>query len=227
MTYAPPPTLAKAAECLDIPDVCYLPAFLPVPTADELFASALADAAWRRERFMLFGREVKAPRLTLSYGEAGTAYRYSGVDRPALPWPPAIDKLARDVAAAVGWRFNYVLMNRYRDGRDRLGWHADDEPDLGAMPVIATISVGAVRTLRIRHRRGGGSLGRTLAHGSLLLMWGCSQRDYKHCLVRTKKPVGERISFTFRYVSRPATALASEGGDCGERLRVERGAFVP
>ena len=220
MTYAPPPALAKAAERLAIADVCYVPGFLSARTADELLAHALADVPWRHERFMLFGREVTAPRLTISYGEAGTAYRYSGVDRPALPWPPPIRRLADDVAAAVGWRFNYVLMNRYRDGHDMLGWHADDEPDLGAMPVIATLSVGAERTLRIRGRGGGSSLGRKLAHGSLLLMWGRSQRDYKHCLVRTKRPVGERISFTFRLVpKRPEQTFAGDRFGAQERIQ--------
>ena len=198
MTYAPPSSLERTARDVGVEDVRYIPAFLAAATADELFARTMAEAAWQRERLTMFGRELLAPRLTVWYGEPDTAYRYSGVERRATPWPPLLRDLAGRVAIATGWRFNYVLVNRYRDGNDMLGWHADDEPDLGAMPVIATLSVGAERTLRIRKRQGGASIARTLAHGSLLLMWGRSQRDYKHCVPRTKKPVGERLSFTFR-----------------------------
>ena len=198
MTYAPPSSLERTARDVGAEDVRYIPAFLAAATADELFARTMAEAAWQRERLTMFGRELLAPRLTVWYGEPDTAYRYSGVERRVTPWPPLLRDLAGRIAIAIGWRFNYVLVNRYRDGNDMLGWHADDEPDLGAMPVIATLSVGAERTLRIRKRQGGVSIARTLAHGSLLLMWGRSQRDYKHCVPRTKKPVGERLSFTFR-----------------------------
>ncbi len=198
MSYAPPPRLLAAAHAVGIPQVCYLPGFLDRQPADALLARALADVDWRCERLTMFGREVTAPRLVAWYGEAGTAYRYSGVVRRATPWYGEIRALALAVGAALRWRFDYVLVNRYRDGDDMLGWHADDERDLGDEPVIAAVSVGAERVFRLRPRRGGASTAQTLGHGSLLVMWGRSQRDYKHCLVRTRAPVGERISFTFR-----------------------------
>ena len=223
--YTPPAALEKAASGLGIADVLYVPAFLPSPVADRLFVQSITQAGWQRESLTLFGRERAVPRLTAWYGEAGTSYRYSGVERRAAPWPPFLRDLARDVAAAVGWRFNYVLMNRYRDGSDMLGWHADNEPDLGSMPVIATLSVGAERTLRLRGRRSGGSIGRTLAHGSLLLMWGRSQRDGQHCVPRTKKLVGERISFTFRRVLRqpqPKAAVERPEQASGQRCHSQR-----
>ena len=201
MSYAPPQRLLAAAQAVGIPQACYLPGFLDRQRADELLAHALAGLDWRHERLTMFGREVTAPRLVAWYGEAGTAYRYSGVVRRATPWHGEIRALALEVGAALQLRFNYVLANRYRDGNDMLGWHADDERDLGDEPVIAAVSVGAARVLRLRARRGGASKPCTLAHGSLLVMWGRSQRDYKHCLPRTAKPVGERISFTFRYTA--------------------------
>ena len=198
MSYAPPPRLLAAAHAVGIPQVCYLPDFLDRQRADALLARALADVDWRCERLTMFGREVTAPRLVAWYGEAGTAYHYSGVVRRATPWCGEIRTLALEVGAALRWRFDYVLVNRYRDGDDMLGWHADDERDLGDEPVIAAVSVGAERVFRLRPRRGGASTAQTLGHGSLLVMWGRSQRDYKHCLPRTRAPVGERISFTFR-----------------------------
>ena len=198
MSYAPPPWLLALAQPVGIPQACYLPAFLDEPAANALLAHALANLDWRRERLTLFGREVTAPRLVAWYGETGTAYRYSGVVRRATPWRGEIRALAARVGEALEWRFNYVLANRYRDGSDMLGWHADDERDLGDEPVIAALSVGAQRSLRLRPRRGGASTAQALGNGSLLVMWGRSQRDYQHCLPRTRKPVGERVSFTFR-----------------------------
>ena len=198
MTYSPPTGLARAGRDLGIAETLYVPGFLETRQADALLDEVIDTANWQQERFPMFGRVVVAPRLTAWYGEPGTTYRYSGVERPAGTWLPPIEKLALQVAGAVAWRFNYVLVNRYRDGNDMLGWHADDEADLGETPVLAAISVGAERVFRMRPRRGGASTAAVLGHGSLLVMWGNSQRDYKHCLPRTRRPVSERLSFTFR-----------------------------
>ena len=198
MTYRPPAELLQAGHGIGVPQVHHVPAFLGRLRAERLFQQALATLDWQRERIVLFGRARQAPRLTAWYGEPGTAYCYSGVVRRASPWPTPLGELAKEVGGRIGWRFNFVLANRYRNGDDMLGWHADDEADLGCQPVIASLSVGAERMFRVRPRRGGSSVGVTLASGSLLLMWGGSQRYYKHCAPRTAKPVGERINFTFR-----------------------------
>lgn len=198
MTYSPPTRLARAGRDLGIAETLYVPDFLAPRQADALLEEVIDAADWQQERFPMFGRLVVAPRLTAWYGEPCATYRYSGVDRPAGTWLLPLRDLAAQVAHAVGWRFNYVLVNRYRDGNDMLGWHSDDEADLGEMPVLAAISVGAERVFRMRPRGGGASTASVLGHGSLLVMWGNSQRDYKHCLPRTRKPVGERLSFTFR-----------------------------
>ena len=198
MAYSPPTRLARAGRDLGIPGTLYVPGFLAPRQADALLDEVIDAANWQQERFSMFGRFVVAPRLTAWYGEPGATYRYSGVDRPAGTWLPPARDLAVEVAEAVAWRFNYVLVNRYRDGNDMLGWHADDEADLGDAPVLAAISVGAERVFRMRPRGGGVSTASVLGHGSLLVMWGDSQRDYKHCLPRTRRPVGERLSFTFR-----------------------------
>lgn len=200
MRYAPPHSFTRASEDLGIAGVRYRAGFLRRRRADALLATALAETAWERERLTMFGRVLTAPRLSAWFGEPGTAYRYSGATRVATPWPRFLAQLAAEAGQAVAANFNYVLVNRYRDGQDTLGWHADDEADLGPAPIIATVSVGATRTLRLRPRRasGGRGVGCQLAHGSLLLMWGACQRDYKHCVPRTAQRVGERVSFTFR-----------------------------
>ena len=200
MTYVPPPWLSRAGHAFGVPEVWHVPGFLGAARADALLAETLAASGWQSEEFTLFGRQVVAPRLTAWYGDAGVAYRYSGVARAAAPWPPALRELADEVGRAVAWRFNYVLVNRYRNGDDMLGWHADDEAGLGPAPVIAAVGVGTERRFRLRPRHAGKSVGGTLGHGSLLLMWGRSQHDYKHCVPRTRKAIGERVTFTFRYV---------------------------
>lgn len=198
MGYALAAEFANLSDGFGVPQMRYARHFLPRRCADVLLARSLAEVRWQREQLTLFGRERIAPRLVAYYGESGASYRYSGAARPAAPWPRFLARLAADVGARVGWRFNYALANRYRSGADMLGWHADDEADLGDEPVIATVSVGAERRFRVRPRRGGASVAGTLAHGSLLLMWGRSQRAYKHCVPRTLAPVGERVSYTFR-----------------------------
>ena len=201
MDFALPPRFLRASQDFGAPQVRYMPDFLPRQRADGLLARSLAEVDWQSERLTLFGCEHIAPRRVAWYGERGVSYRYSGAERAAIPWPAFIARLAAEVGDALAWRFNYALVNRYRGGSDMLGWHADDEADLGGEPVIATVSLGAARVLRIRPRRGGASVGGALAHGSLLAMWGRAQRDYKHCVPRTRKPVGERVSYTFRWTA--------------------------
>lgn len=202
MEYAPPAELLVAGHGFGVPTMHLVAGFLSPEYADELFAQLLKAPEWCVERMVMFGRPLLAPRLSAFYGEPGVAYRYSGVVRPATGWPEGLRHVAEALAASVGWRFNYVLATRYRHGDDRLGWHADDERELGREPVIASLSLGATRMFRVRPRRGGASVGCALAHGSLLLMWGASQRDYKHAVPRTAKPVGERVNLSFRWIDR-------------------------
>ena len=197
-SYAPPPALLNGARRLGAPGAAYVPEFLCRERADAALARVLQETDWQRERVRMFGHVHDAPRLTAWYGDAGAVYRYSGVVREAAPWPPVHRALAQEVAAAVASRFNFVLVNRYRNGDDMLGWHSDDEADLGAAPVIAALSLGAPRMFRIRPRRGGASVGQVLGHGSLLLMWGSCQRDAKHCLPRSRRCTAERVNLSFR-----------------------------
>jgi alkylated DNA repair dioxygenase AlkB len=96
---------------------------------------------------------------------------------------------------------NSVLCNRYRDGRDAMGWHSDDEPELGPEPVIASLSFGAARRFRLRHRRAAGiGVDLELAPGSLLVMAGATQANYRHALPRSARVTAPRINLTFRRI---------------------------
>lgn len=171
--------------------------FLAREEADALFTHLREGVAWKQERGS-WGAPY--PRLTALYGDDGLVYTYSGVSYPCLPWTAELERVRQRVEEASGADFNSVLLNLYRDGRDSMGWHADDEPELGTNPVVPSVSLGAPRRFVLRHNRTKRRIEYTLAHGSLLIMSGTLQHFWKHQLPKTARPVGERINLTFRKI---------------------------
>jgi alkylated DNA repair dioxygenase AlkB len=179
-------------------------AFLARDEADAAFAALRHAIPWEVHRLRLFGREVDSPRLSAWIGDPGTAYRYSGAIFEPHPWPAAMVALRERVAHAAGVEFNSVLANLYRDGRDYMGWHSDDERALGPRPVIASLSLGATRRFRLKHRTSPQhELALDLEPGSLLVMRGQTQRHHRHALPKSMRVTGERINLTFRRVQGP------------------------
>ena len=183
-------------------DLLFDPTFLPPAEAAALLTQLTAEVAWEQRNIRIFGQEIPQPRLTAWYGDPAARYSYSGLVWEPRPWTPALRTLCQRVAAATGARFNSVLLNLYRDGRDSMGWHADDEPELGAAPAIASLSLGATRRFRLRPRAGLAHppLGLALPGGSLLLMRGPTQQYWQHTLPKTARPSGPRLNLTFRWV---------------------------
>lgn len=182
------------------------------PEAQERCHLALREElAWEARSIFLFGRAVLQPRLVAWAGEL--PYRYSGQTLPPRPFTPTAAALIAEVAARVGTPFNHVLANRYRDGRDSMGLHADAEPELGPDPVVATLSFGAPRLMKVLPRKGGDGarLDLVLGPGDLLVMGGTCQRHFRHGIPRVPAPaqVGERISLTLRQVLAPIAARAT------------------
>jgi alkylated DNA repair dioxygenase AlkB len=172
--------------------------------ADALFAGLRHAIPWEVHRIRLFGRDVDSPRLSCWIGDPGTGYTYSGAHFDPNPWPIALRAIRARLAGELCIDFNSVLANLYRDGHDSMGWHSDDEPELGAQPVIASLSLGATRRFVLKHRSDPPrKFALELPHGSLLLMRGASQANYRHALPRTAKPVGSRINLTFRSIIGP------------------------
>ena len=191
---------------LDLPgaDLRYDPHAWPPARADALFAALKTEIPWQQHRLTLFGREVGTPRLSCWIGDADAIYTYSRTRFEPLPWTPTVAALRDDLERRLGLHFNSVLANLYRDGQDSMGWHSDDEPELGAEPVIASLSFGAVRCFRLRSRATRtAALSIDLAHGSLLVMAGATQRLYQHALPRRARVAEARINLTFRSI-RPA-----------------------
>lgn len=181
-------------------DLRYVAHWLSAQAAHELHAQLADTLPWTQHRVRLFGRELPSPRLSAWIGDADASYRYSGVRHVPLPWTAELTGLRARLQIELGLAFNSVLVNRYRDGQDSMGWHADDEPELGPAPAIASISLGETRTLHFRARRGDARLALALEHGSLLLMLGATQQNYLHAIHKSRKALGERINLTFRQI---------------------------
>jgi alkylated DNA repair dioxygenase AlkB len=174
----------------------YEPAFFSVEEADALLAFLRREVPWQQE----IGRGRPFPRLTAWYADAGLCYRYSGVVHEGTGWLPKLRDIKERVEAAARMPFNSLLLNLYRDGRDSIGLHADDEPELGPDPVVASLSLGAVRQFVLKHKATGEKQTFPLAHGSLLVMAGTCQHYWLHGVPKTATPVGERINLTFRQI---------------------------
>jgi alkylated DNA repair dioxygenase AlkB len=182
----------------------YRPGFIAAAEALRLCDRLWAELDWRHYRIRMFGREVPQPRLTAWCSDPGIAYTYSGIRLDPEAWHPALEHLRGRLGNETRHAFNSVLVNAYRDGGDAMGWHADDEPELGDEPVIASLSLGAERKLLVRPRGGGPSRAIQLENGSLLLMQGDSQSRWLHSVPRTRRVAGLRINLTFRRILRPA-----------------------
>ncbi len=183
-------------------DIAFDPGWLSGADADELFARLLREVPWEVHRIRMFGRVVDSPRLSCWIGDPEARYRYSGSLFEPHPWPESLATLRKRLSAEIGTAFNSVLANRYRDGRDAMGWHRDDEPELGLRPVIASVSLGATRRFRLKPDDAAvAPLSLDLPHGSLLVMRGDTQAKFRHALPRTARPVGERVNLTFRRIA--------------------------
>lgn len=168
---------------------------------DGLMNRLIADLEWEQPEIRLFGRWHRIPRLQHWCADEGVVYRYSGRTLPAAPWSSELDWLRHLTEQLTGLSFNSVLVNLYRDGDDAMGWHADDEVELGAEPWIASWSFGASRDFCLR-RKGGSVTGHriTLEDSTLLLMSPAIQHRWQHALPRRKRIDQPRLNLTFRRV---------------------------
>jgi alkylated DNA repair dioxygenase AlkB len=168
--------------------------------SDRWFTELLEGIAWRQEHVCLYGKTHNMPRLTAWYGDAGCCYTYSGIRHYPMPWIPILNAIRSRIEQVAGVRFNSVLLNLYREGRDSMGWHSDDERELGKNPVIASVSLGGSRRFLLRHKNGIHHDGVTLTHGSLLLMGGATQHYWQHRIPKTRQAAPPRINLTFRVI---------------------------
>jgi alkylated DNA repair dioxygenase AlkB len=185
-------------------DVVFDAGFFSDSEADRLLTALLSSLLWEQHRVRVYGRTHPAPRLSAWHGDEGLRYTYSGLTLEAQPWTPELQDIRSQIEAAAGTSFNTVLLNQYRNGKDSMGWHSDDEPELGTNPVIASVSFGDARRFIMRHRTRDDidRIELALGHGSVLIMRGATQHNWQHHVPRTARSVGTRVNLTFRLVSR-------------------------
>ena len=190
---------------LNIPDaeVTYYPGFFSVEEADKYYQSLMEKVDWVQNKISMYGKENWVPRLEAWYGDKGMNYTYSGITQEPKPWLDELLEIKSAIEPMANTTFNSVLINYYRDGKDRVAWHSDDEKELGPNPIIGSVSLGAERKFKFRHKRfleNGHQIALDLEHGSLLLMKGDTQKHWKHEIPRTAVPIGGRINLTFRVI---------------------------
>jgi alkylated DNA repair dioxygenase AlkB len=208
-------------------EIYYDDHFLPTEQATQLFNTLLSKCAWERRRTS-FGHAV--PRDEAYYGDPGTHYTYSRREYKPLPWVPELPgthytysrreykplpwvpellslkarvEQATPMAAYANLSlprlgYNAALCNLYRDGNDSVGLHADAEPEMGS--VIASVSLGAERLFRLKRKDGAVAFAETLPHGSLLIMAGKTQKNFKHEVPKEPGITQPRINLTFRRI---------------------------
>ncbi len=193
--------MVKPLQTIELADggiLLYDETFLPSELADRYFSELQDQIAWEQKPG-IFGH--MQPRLIASYGEPGIVYRYSGRDNVALPWTTTLLEIKEKIESIQGC-YNYCLLNRYRNGQDSMGMHADNEPEMGN--VIGSLSLGATRTFRIKHNKTKETMSFRVGNGTLIIMAGTMQQFWKHEVPKTKENVGERINLTYRQIVEPA-----------------------
>ena len=181
-------------------DVKYQPEFYLADDAWDLYRALVDNTDWRQDTVTVYGKAHLTPRLTRWVGEPWMDYSYSNHTMKAAAWSPLLLSIKAKIEKATGDSFNSVLLNYYRDGQDSNGWHSDDEPELGAKPVIASLSLGAPRAFHLRYKRDHGlSHKMDLEHGSLLMMRGTTQACWQHHIPKRAHAKG-RLNLTFRTI---------------------------
>jgi alkylated DNA repair dioxygenase AlkB len=191
-------------ERIDMPDadVTFL-RHAPMPRPDEIIFDQLrTETFWRQEKVHVWGKWHDQPRMTAWYGDPGKSYNYSGTVMSPLPWTSLLYMIKREIEELADFEFNSVLLNLYRNQNDRMGFHSDNEASLGPEPTIASLSFGATRTLKLKHKKRPelGIVKIPLTNGSLLLMKGKTQENWAHGIDKEARPCGPRVNLTFRNI---------------------------
>ena len=196
---AEPPT--QHPDLLDA-DVTYFAHFFTNDDSNRLLSAVMKATPWRQETIKMYGTETPVPRLSTWHGDPGMSYTYSNIAMTPETWNEPLLEIKTAIEKETLTTFNSVLVNLYRDGADSVGWHSDDERELGAEPVIASVSFGALRKFQMRHKIDAtNTYVLEPAHGSLLVMRGITQQCWKHRVPKTSRKVGQRVNLTFRTIT--------------------------
>lgn len=189
---------------IELPDaeIRFYENFFDQSECELLFKNLVEKVNWRNDKIKIFNKEVSIPRLSAWYGNAGLSYSYSGLKLEPNEWNEELLIIKEKIENHLGIQFNSVLINLYRDGQDSMGWHKDDEKELGINPIIASVSLGQERPFQLKHiyNKVHGTKTIQLSDGSLLLMQGATQHFWKHQIPKTSRQIKPRINLTFRTI---------------------------
>ena len=176
-----------------------------VENCDTLYDRLLNELPWQSDIVTLFGQTHITTRQIVWMGESNTTYHYSGQSRHAIPWTDSVFHVKQYIeqqlsSIGIDTTFNSCLLNYYPSGTDGMGYHADDEKELGAQPVIASLSLGATRKFVLKHKKTQDKVELYLESGQLVVMHGDTQKFWKHTITKTKTVAEGRISLTFRQI---------------------------
>jgi len=183
-------------------EVWYMENFIPLDKANSYFKKFVETINWRQEEIKMYGKTYPVPRKTAWYGYEGFNYKYSGILCNPEPWTKELLGIKRVIETFLPESdFNSVLLNLYRDGSDKVSWHADDEKGLGINPLIASVSLGAIRRFDLKHKSDPNQkLQLELVPGSLVIMKGALQHNWLHQIPVQKRITDSRINLTFRTI---------------------------
>lgn len=181
--------------------IIYEPNFFTVSKAGSLYQHLSTEIQWEQRFIKMFGKSIMEPRLTAWYGNKDATYQYSGISLTPLAWTENLLEIKGKIEQLTNYTFNSVLLNWYRDGNDSMGWHSDDEKELGMNPIIASLSLGATRDFQIRRKDNHKEKRQfALTSGSLLLMSGEMQKYWQHQIPKRKRVDQGRMNLTFRKI---------------------------
>ena len=182
-------------------EVFYFSEFFSKSESDLYLELLLQETPWKHEPIKIFGKQILQPRLTAWIGDAGLDYSYSGIKMRPSPWTLTLRRIKEKVEIQTGLNFNSALLNQYRNENDSVGWHSDNEKELGINPIIASVSLGETREFQFKHRNDKNLKASVLLqHGSLLLMQGEIQHHWIHAIPKRRRSMQARINITFRQI---------------------------
>ncbi len=191
------------SKILEMPDseIVFYPSFFSKERSDAYYDDLYANIAWKQEQIKLYGKQLDLPRLTAWYGDRGASYKYSGIRVKPQSWIAPLLEIKKAIESLSGNVFNSVLLNLYRQERDGVSWHSDNEPELGQNPIIGSVSFGGTRRFQFKHKKNKAwRYEIKLPHGSYLLMKGATQNYWLHQVPKETKPYRPRINLTFRTI---------------------------
>ena len=177
------------------------PQFFAVGESDDYLAQLTNRINWKQEPIKMFGKQIMQPRLTALYGDVEKKYSYSGITMQPMQWIEPLLKIKEQIEPIAAVHFTTALLNFYRNGSDSMGWHRDNEKELGRNPVIGSVSFGVARKFQFRNYTDKKQVKNIeLTHGSFLLMQGETQHHWEHQLPKTSQTILPRINITFRVI---------------------------